>query len=226
MKSHLKRISSPKSWPIARKGSTFIKRPYPGKIFMYSISLNLALKKLGFAKNAKEVRSILNNQEVLVDGKRFKEEKALVGLMDVLTLPLIKKSFRLVLNNKAKLEFIEIDEKEAKIKPCKIIGKTLVKKGKLQLNTLDSRSILVDKDEYGVGDTVMIDLPSQKIQDSFKLEVGSEVYLIKGHYVSTVGKVKNIEGKMIFVESNGNLIHTLKDYAYVVGKGKPAIKLS
>lgn len=226
MKSHLKRISSPKSWPIVRKGTIFIKRPHPGKSFFYSISLNLALKILGFADNAREIRSILHTQEVLVDGKRCKDQKNLVGLMDVISFPLIKKSFRLVLNNNAKLEFIEIDDKEATIKPCKIMGKTLIKMGKLQLNTFDSRTILVDKDDdYGVGDTIVIELPSQKIQSKFKLEVGCEVYLIKGRYVGTAGTVKNIEGKMIFVEVNGRLIHTLKDYAYVVGKSKSAIKL-
>lgn len=226
MKSHLKRIPSPKSWPIERKGSTFLMRPKPGKNLFYSITINLALKTLEYANTSKEVKSILNNQEVLIDGKRVKDQRKLVGLMDVLSFPLIKKAYRLLMTNKGFLEFREVNAKESNKKPCKIVNKTLIKSGKLQLGTFDSRCIVVEKDNnYSVGDSVVIELPSQKIIDTLKLEVGNIVYLTKGNYMGEVGKVKNIEDEKIFVESNGKVFQTLKSYAYVIGKDKSIISL-
>ena len=226
MRAHLKRISSPKTWPIERKGTVFVTRPLPGKKLQYSISLNLALQKLGYAQNSKEAKSILNAGQVLLDGKKATDYRRMVGLMDVLSLPSADKYYRLLMVQSGKLDFVEIDKKEASFKPVKITNKTTITGKKLQLNTFDSRSIEITEDNYKVNDSVKLKLPEQKIEDTYKFEKGNVVYLIGGSYVGRSGVLKEVEGNKIYVEIEGQVQETSKKYAYMVGKNKPAITLT
>ena len=68
-KDHLKRLASPKSWPIKKKGIKWVKRPFPGPhSFKLGLPITIVLREmLCYAKTLKEVRSILNNKEILVD---------------------------------------------------------------------------------------------------------------------------------------------------------------
>jgi len=227
MSGHLTRLSIPKSWKIKKKGIKWVTKPLPGphKIEL-GLPLNIIFKDfLGFAKTNKEVKSIVNNEEVLVDGIRRKEIKFIIGLMDVITIPKIKSSFRILFNKKGYLVVKKIEDKEAKVKLAKIVGKTSVKK-KIQLNLHDGKSILVEKDSYKVGDSILIEVPSQKIVDHFKLEKGSSIFLTSGKYIGSVGSLKEIEQKNIVYKSSANEDHiTLKKYAFVVGKEKPAIDI-
>ena len=72
MKKHLKRPMIPKSWPVERRGTVFVSKPNPGP---HSLKLGLPIMifikdMLGMAKSAREVKNILNENEVLVDGIR------------------------------------------------------------------------------------------------------------------------------------------------------------
>ena len=118
----------------------------------------------------------------------------------------------------------EISESEINIKPCKIVGKTIVRK-KIQLNTFDGKNILVDKNEYVVGDTIVIGMHEKKIKDHFKLEKGNTIFLTSGKQMGNIGTVEDIiENKIIYKTKDG-VFETLKKYAYVVGKEKPIIKI-
>ena len=46
--------------------------------------------------------------------------------------------FRVMLNKKGKIDLAKITKEEAFLKPCKIIGKTMVR-GKLQLNLFENQ---------------------------------------------------------------------------------------
>src|SRR5512133_1462699 len=143
-KKHLKTLTAPVSWPIKRKGQTFVIRPLPGKSFNMSMPLSLILKDmLGYCKTSKEVRALLRDKEILVDGKRRKEEKFLVGIMDILSIPITKDYFRMQINKNRKLELVKIDASETGSKIMKIVGKTSLKNGKMQLNLFDGRNIIV-----------------------------------------------------------------------------------
>ena len=223
---HLSRLATPKSWKIKKKGIKWVTRPLPGPhSIRLGIPLNIILRDiLNYAKTNKEVKNILNNQEIFVDGKRRKEPRFIVGLMDVLSIAKIKTSYRVLINKKGYLVLKQIDEKEEKIKPCKIVGKKSVEK-KIQLNLYDGKNILVDKDNYKVGDSVVIELPSQKILNHFKFEKNSSVYLTSGKYVGSVGILQDITNdKITFAVSGENHI-TLKKFAFVVGKEKPIISI-
>jgi small subunit ribosomal protein S4e len=224
---HLSRLAMPKTWKIKRKGIKWVSRPLPGTHSMNrSLPLNLVFKHLlNYARTSKEVKGILNNQEVFVDGIRRKNPKFSIGIMDVLAIPKLDKYFRVLLTQKGKLRLLPIEEKESNIKLCRIKNKVPVKK-KLQLNLGDGRNILVEKDEFKVRDTVVIEVPSQKIKEVLKLEKGNLVYLIGGKHVGEVGTFEDLKkGKLIYKREK-KLFETDINFAFVVGKEKPLVSLS
>ena len=230
--THLKRLVASKHFPIPRKTRTFTISPSPGPHPKTDcIPLGIILKNiLKFAETSKEAKKILSSGEILVDGRQRRSHKYPVGVMDIIEMPKIKKYFRVVAKE-GKLKLVETDAAKAKMKVCKINNKTIVKKGKIQLNLHDGRNILTDNKDYKAGDTVMISIPDQKIEGHFKLEKGALVLITGGKYVGTVGKIvdlitmRGIETNKAVVESEGTQYRTLKDYVFVIGKDKPAIAL-
>ena len=147
-KRHMKRQTAPITWRLDRKGSKFVARSRPGKSLRLSMPILLMFKEaLKFCKTTKEVKSILQDKEVIVDGKRRKDVRYPCGLMDVISLPVSDEHYRLVLSSKGKLTPVKIIKEEANLKPCKIISKTILKKGKFQLNFSDGRNLLAKKRE-------------------------------------------------------------------------------
>ncbi len=228
MKSHIKRLEAPKTWQIKRKEGKFITRPKPGG---YSLKLGLPLlvvlrEILGYAKTKREVKIILSNQEIKVDGKRRKDVRFIVGLMSVVSIPKLKQNFRVILNKKGRLELIETTEEDAKLKVCKIVGKSTVKKKKVQLSLFDGRIILIEKDDFKVGDSVVIELPEQRIKKHMKFEKGSLVYLTVGKHTGEIATAEDIDGKKVFCKSKtGEKFETTKEHVLIIGKDKPEIAI-
>ena len=225
VKNHQKRITAPKSWKINRKANVFITKPNPGS---HSLAFGipfvaLVRDQLEFAKTMKEVRDIIHNQIVLLDGKKVTDHKQIVGLMDVITLN--KKYFRIVLNSSGKLVPLEISEPESKSKISKIRGKTSLGK-QIQLNLFDGKNVLVDKAPQKVGDSVIFDFTSNKIGDTLSFEKGASILLTGGKHVGVIGVVEEIrENVLVFKNEAGNVFETTKKHAYVVGKGEPAMAI-
>lgn len=151
--------------------------------------------------------------------------------MDVIAIPKIKKYFRIMPAEKG-LELVEIEESEADKKICRIKNKTPVKKGKLQLNLHDGKNLLVDKDVYKTGDSLLLKLPEQKILEHIKLEKGSLGLIIRGKNSGKLVKIKEVittrsrEPNKIICELGNAEMAVIKDYVFVVGKKEPVIKLS
>jgi len=228
VKNHLKRLAIPKTWAIGRKkGVKFITRPNPGKQFLYSMSINFVLKGLlGLVRTTKETKYLLRNSVVLVNGKKVRNHRFPVGLFDVILIGELENAYRLVLNTKGKLTTIVIDKNEALVKLVKITGKTLLKKGKVQLNFNDGSNIIVDKDDYSVNDVLVLKRPKNEIQHKIKLENGAMIYLISGKHIGQFATVEDIKKDELFFKMGDNKFKTLKDYAFAVGKDKQVIKLN
>lgn len=227
MKNHLKRLPSPKSWVIGRKEGTFITRAKPGAHAPdLGMALSVVLKDMvGVAQTTKEVKKALHHAQILVDAKRVKDHRRVVGVMDTITIPDERKSYRVTLDHKGYITVKEIDEKEAKLKVSKIVGKTKLAKGKTQLNMSDARNILVDKDEYKVGDSLVLELPEQKIKEHVKFETGAAILLVGGKHKGEQGKLIDITEDTVLYEKKDGKFTTLKKYVLVVGKDKPAVTL-
>lgn len=166
-----------------------------------------------------------------MDQKARKDFAYPVGIFDVISVPKTKKNYRLV-PAKSGLEVIEISEKEAKVKICRIKNKTMIRNGKLQLNLHDGKNLLVDKDEYKTGDSILIELPSLKILEKIPLEKNYFGVVSKGVNSGSTGTIKEIiNGKFrspskIIMKTDKAEEEVIKERFFVLGKDKPEIKLS
>ncbi len=226
VKQHLKRLNAPRSWPISRKGTKWVTRQNPGAHSLEnSVPINIMLKDiLKYARTTRDVKKILNSKEVLIDNVARTDIKFPVGIFDIVNIPKTKEHFIILLNKKGKIFLKKITEKNAELKQAKIIGKTMMKKGKLQINLNNGNNIIIDKKDYKVGDTLIINLKDKKIVKHIKLEKGAVVYLIKGKHIGEVGtlesipKLKNSENNLVELKINDKVVNTLKKYIFVVDK--------
>jgi small subunit ribosomal protein S4e len=231
MVKKLKRLLAPAFWKVPKKLAKFVVSPRPGPHKKFEcIPLQIIVRDiLKLAETGKEAKAIIKKGEILVDGKPRKDHAYPVGLFDSLAIPKIKKFYRVVPTGKG-LDLIEIPEEESKLKICRIKDKKILKKGKLQLNLHDGRNLLVEKDIYKTGDSLLIELPSQKILQHVKLESGNLAIITKGKNSGKIVKiqetVKGIKLNKVICLLNDKKIETLKDFVFVVGKEKPLIKVS
>ena len=231
--SHIKRLRAPKSWEILRKEKKWVTKPRSGTHQLsQSLPLNTILKEfLNLTKITKETKHILNAGKVKVNGKIRKDHKWGVGLMDVVSVDDLNLHQRVLFNKKGKLALFPIKKTEANILPEKIIGKRSLKKNKAQINLSDGRNLLDAKKDYKVNDTVILDTATGKVKEHIKLEKGALIYITKGNKVGQVGVIKEIEEKKdlqptkITFTSGKEQFVTLKEYALVIGKTKPAISI-
>ena len=227
VKNHLKRIATNKNWKLAKKKQVYITKPNPGSHpLSEGFAIVIAMRDiLKIARTRKETRDIMLNKEVLVDGVKRKNHKFMIGLMDVISFPQLNKNYRVSIDQKGRLALIEIDEKEAKLKITKIIGKTCINK-KIQLNLNDGKNVLIDKNGYQVNESVVLELPSQKIIEHLKFEKKATILLTGGRHMGTIGTVENIDGnKLVFKNEKNEIFETLKSHAYIIGKEKSALKI-
>jgi len=230
MKKHIKRMAAPNTWAIPRKTSHWVTKPSPGPHGTRESMPLLAVVRdmLKLCDNAREARFIIGSRGVSVDGKVVTNYKYPVGLMDVVTILKTKQNYRMLVDYKAQLKLVAIDDSEKGWKLARIDGKKVIKKGKVQLNLHDGRCMILAKDQYKTGDVLKIDVPSQKLVKNFKLEKGSMALLIGG---SHPGSLQTIEDYQIRRGSAPNLVtfkegfSTIKENVFVVGDKAPEIKL-
>lgn len=226
MKNHLKRIPAPKTWIIDRQSRTFTIRPKAGA---HALSEWMALgtiirDELKLASTLAETRKVLTNNEILVDGKRRKEYRFIVGLFDVIKIPVTKQAYRLLLDNKGRIIIIPINETESNFKICKVTGKTALSGSKVQVNLHDGKNLITDT-KVKTGDSLVITLPDYKIKEVLPLTIGASVFLTKGKHNGDLGKFKEIKGKEAIYIKDGEEVQTARSYLFVVGKEKPLIEI-
>lgn len=221
---HLKRFYAPRTWQLLRKENKFVTRPYPGGHSLnLCVPVSFVLKKIGVASTSRDSKKILNSRVVYVDGRVVTDLKRPVGFMDVLFVK-GDKSFRVLLDEHGNLTFVDVPSSEINKKICRVVSKTVLPKGKIQLNLSGGRNVFSDVD-CKPGDSLLVEVPSQKIVDVFKLEKGSFVFLSGGAHIGKIGVVDNIEGNKLWFTFDNNRFETLKKFAFVVGKDKIALKL-
>ncbi len=218
MKSHLKRLATPKTWFVKRKEHTFITKPKPGKHYLkLCLPLSLVLKDfIKVANTTREAKKLLNLHELLIDGKRERDVKTGVGFMDTICIAGLNKCFRVVINEKGRLALMDISKENSAVKTCKIVGKRKIKGGKTQLNLFDGRNILVENDKYKVGDSLVIEVPSQKIVKHLKLDKGAMIVIIDGKSIGQYGTVESIKEKYLVYSTKKGKGETLRSYSFVV----------
>lgn len=232
MSKHLKRLAAPRTIRLHRKEKTWTIKSSPGPHPLdKSIPLGLIIRDyLGLCDTYRETKRAIASGDVLVDSVIRKSHKFPCGLMDVISIPKLKKNFRVLFDQRGKLTLVPISAKDAEWKLCRIENKMIVKGNKIQLNFHDGKNKLVKKDEYKTGDVLKISLADNKISDVFKFDKGNVSMIING---SHVGQIANIEDIQIVSSSKSNLakmkgdkeFSTLAEYIFPIGKAKPTITL-
>lgn len=240
---HLKRKPAPKLWPIHRKEAVWTVMPKPGPHSL-SRSLPIALivrDMLGFAKTAKEAKNIISGGKILVDGKVRRDERFLVGLMDILSIPETKRYYRVLPSPKG-LFIHPIEADEANFKLYRIEDKTIVKGGQIDLNLHDGTSMLInsaiadnlDKIVYNTLDVLKLSIPDREILGYNKLIVGSPALIIGGKNMGIYGVIDTIEKQtdkkrrdllVTLKDSKGEQFQTILDFVFVLGEGESSFVL-
>ena len=239
---HLKRKPAPKIWPIHRKEAVWTVLPKPGP---HSLSRSLPLTlivrdMLGFAQTGKEVKNIISHGKIMVDGKVRRDERFLVGLMDIVSIVDTKKSYR-VLPSKKGLFLSPIKSDEAAFKLYRIEDKTVVKSGHMQLDLHDGTNFLVnknvqtpEKDVYQTLDVLKLSVPDRELVEHTKMGVGTDAIVIGGKNMGKYGKVTTIEKKpntkrrdliVTIEDTNGDQFQTILDFVFILGDSKTSISL-
>ena len=146
--------------------------------------------------------------------------------MDVVEIPLLNQFFRILINKKGKLYLVKITKEDSEQTLTKIKNIHFLKKGKIQLNLDGGKNILIQKNKFKPGDSIILDLSKNKIKEHFKFEIGAFILLIGGKHVGDTGNLTEIDHKkIIFKTETGKILETSKKYVYILGKQKSSIKL-
>ncbi len=240
---HLKRSPAPSFWQIMRKERTWTVKPAPGPHSLRRcIPLGILIRDyFKLAESMREVRRILSEGHIKIDGRIRRNYKYPVGLMDVIEITTTGEFYRVVPHRQKFLWPIKIDQEEANLKLCRIENKVTVKGGHIQLNLHDGRNILIrvanpmnpEEDVYRTFDSLLIEIPDQNILNHVKLDLGTMVVVVDGRNVGRMGKIKSItpvfKRKNYLVEledSNGVRFSTILKYVFPVGIDKPLVTVS
>ena len=225
---HLKRLVAPRSWNISRKERTWTTKPMPGKHSLEgAIPISTILRDyLKVCDNNREAKIILNDGKVLIDQRVVRKPKTPVGLMDVVSLPLLKINVRCMLDAHGRIELVPIKATEAKWKLLRVENKTIVKGGKVQLNLHDGTNVIYDK-KIKTGDVIQMGLPDYKIKSILEFKDGAHSLIIGGSHVGSIAKIK---GHEITRSPKPNLVmyddfQTIKPYSFIVGNKKAIVSL-
>ena len=234
MGDHLKRLNAPDSWHIAKKTTKFITKTAPGPHNANAMPITVWLRDhMGLVRNLKEVKQILRQKDVIINGKICRDPKMGIGIFDIISLPKINKYFRILRDKNGRHVSIPIDAEAAKTRLCKVTNKTTVPEGKVQLNMRDGSNVIADN-TYKSGDSLVLSLEPEsrfRIIDHFPFAVGNMAMIIGGKHSGKVARIIDIvkvpgsvPNKILLKdETTGATFDTIAPYIYMVGTTAPAI---
>ena len=189
---HIKKYTMPRAWPIPRKpqGKQYV--AVPSHATSKGISLLFVLRDiLKLARTRKEVRYMTLNGLVKVNNQIRADENFPLQVFDSINLEKANLNYRLEIVNK-KYSLQEISAKEAETKIVKITGKTIIGKGKVQMNLDDGQNILFTK-AFSVGDSVILNTKTGKVDSVLPLKKDAKIEVIRGKHAGEKGKLVGFE---------------------------------
>jgi len=242
--SGLKRKPAPKFWPIHRKEFVWVVKPADGPHSLLGCApLAVVIRdELGFAKTRKEAKTIVSQGKIHVNGEIRRKDNFPVGLMDVISIPDIAKSYRVLPSYKG-LILNEIGNEESKFKISRIEDKTVVGNGNIQLHLHDGSNIVVkiadpknpQEDVYETLDTLKISLPEGQMIGHTKMKEKDYALITGGKNMGKHGKIIEIEkaeakkrrnALVTIQDDEGKRYQTILDFVFAIGETQPLISLT
>ncbi|XP_071112328.1 small ribosomal subunit protein eS4-like isoform X2 [Haliotis cracherodii] len=179
----LKRVTAPKSWMLDKLGGVFAPRPSTGPHKLReALPMSVLMRnRLKYALTYNEVKKIVNQRLIKVDGRVRTDKNFPTGFMDVVTIEKTSENFRVLYDVKGRFIVHRIKPEEAKYKLCRVRGVATGPKGVPYLTTNDGRTIRYPDPVVKVNDTIMVDIATGKMKDYVKFESGFEQELQPVH---------------------------------------------
>ncbi|CAB57920.1 40S ribosomal protein S4-B [Schizosaccharomyces pombe] len=194
-KKHLKRVAAPHHWLLDKLSGTYAPKPSPGPHKAREcLPLIVFLRnRLKYALNGREVKAILMQRLIQVDGKVRTDSTFPTGFMDVISVEKTGEHFRLVYDIKGRFTVHRITAEEAKYKLCKVKRVQLGAKGVPFLVTHDGRTIRYPDPLIKVNDTIKLNLETNKIESFIKFDTSAQVMVTGGRNMGRVGTIVHRE---------------------------------
>lgn len=228
----MSRIAAPATWPIERKKTKWIAKPVPGPhSLMYSMPLIVIVRDiLKLGETEKDVKNILNQDQIKVNNVAVNEIRFPVGLFDVISIVPTKKLYRVSISALGRLTLIEISAKEEHLLPLKIVGKKALKKNKVQVNLSNGWNILSDSKDYKIGDVVLVNPKDKKVVKHISLKEGSSAFVVAGKHSGKVVKYEGCEimgllrkKKIATISVGSEKFKTSVENLFAIGEKNPEV---
>jgi small subunit ribosomal protein S4e len=157
--------------------------------------------------------------------------------MDLISVPLMNENYVVLFDEAGRLTLNKVENADVKL--CKIVNKTVIKGGHIQLNLHDGRNQIVtvadaskaEEDVYKTGDSILLSIPEQKIAGHVQFGENKLAYVTGGKHVGEFAKIVEIEERKLYADiitletKDGEQFKTVKDYVFIVGDNEPVINL-
>ena len=229
-----KRSKASSFWAIKRKKHQFTVTASPGPHGIdESYPLVVLIRDvLKIVNTFREASNIIRDGGIMVDGVIRTNPDFPVGLMDVLQIPLLKNSYRMVPIKGSVLAPLKIMDSDTNQKLCKVYRKATVRRGKIQYGFHDGRSILAESEtDLSPGDVCLLEIPSQNIKRVVVLKNDVLALVVKGKRAGKIGQIKEIRPgtitrrKMVDLEIEEVIAELPADMIIAVGDDKPLVTL-
>ena len=211
-KLHLKRIAVPRTWPILRKTTPFIRRPNPGgHSYDYGMSISTWLCEIiRVSTTAAEARKALRSGAIMVNGRKVIDPNYIVGLFDTITIVPESKHYIILLSKRGKLNAMPTKEYD-NTKLSKIKGKSKMRGAKTHYTTMEGYTIIGD-DSHKTGSTVVLDMKTKPaILKTIALEKGTEVFMLHGQSIGKIGRIDDFVGEECIVSFEDKTVRLPKE---------------
>jgi len=231
---HLKRMFAPRHWMLDKLKGRWAPKPSSGPHKMREcLPLIVMLReRLKYALTYREVKMIVMQRLIQVDGKVRTDMFYPAGFMDVVQIEKTKENFRLLYDTKGRFALHKISKEESTYKLCRVKKVFRGPKGTPYCITHDGRTLRYPDPDVKTNDSVRVEVPSGKMLDHVKFEPGSTAMISGGNNTGRVGIIQHRErhpGSFEIVhlkDAAGHAFATRLQNVFVIGKGnKPWISL-
>jgi small subunit ribosomal protein S4e len=226
-------MNAPRHWMLDKLSGHFAPRPSTGPHKMREcIPLVIFLRnRLKYALTYHEVKMILKERNVLVDGKVRTDVCYPAGFMDVVSIPKTNENFRLMYDVKGRYTVHKINEEEAKFKLCKVNKAFIGPRGVPMVVTHDARTIRYPDPHIKVNDTIQVDLSTGRITSYIKFDHNKLAMITGGRNMGRVGTIVHRDRKpgsfdiVTLKDANGHQFATRLTNVFVLGDKKSLVSL-
>ncbi len=191
---HLKRATSGLHLPLPRKGTKYLARAQSN--VTNGIPVVIAIRDiLGLAQTSKEVKQMVNQGLLKINGKPVTDIRQGIRLMNILEAD---QSYMLRVLPTGRYS-LDATKKDTRV--CKIVGKKALPKKKMQLNLHDGSNV-VTTHKARVGDSVELDM-NGKLKKVLPMEAKAKALVVGGSKVGQKGTIKEVADGTVHITLEG-----------------------